>query len=1169
MSAAGEYFDMAQSSVERGVTLLEAGAGSGKTFAIEGLFLRLVAGEGIPLREILVCTFTNAATAELRSRIRGRLLAAHHQLRDGAVEDPALTAVLGGGVDAQVAHLRIAQALESMDQAQIFTIHGFCGRILSEHAFESGGAFQHAEVDDGSQIALRAARDFSRRAKLIAPLACLCLSAGIKRKPTDEEDAILLDNLCASAYRLRGADRDVEISPDEAASPGLEACEVSLLDSLARIRARWTIEKDEVMAFASDAKRAKSDLRKGAASAALALDELCAGSLLTDGTIGAIRLFTSGSIAGNVMTRPKAYPPDCRLFAECQSFFDVLAASRTAYVRSFLREVDGIVDAFRRDEGTLGHDDLIYKTAKALRPDGADSLARTMRRRYRAALVDEFQDTDSLQWSIFSRIFACDREHYLFIIGDPKQAIYRFRGADVHAYMDAAASADRAYALDRNWRSDPPLVEAVNALFSATPKPFGTGGIEFAPAIPAAKPDPRKSFVPGERLPVEPLRIILRNGLPGNKDGQCEWIFDRLCRDVSEMLASGSTIGGRPLAGGDIAVLVRTGEQARGVLDALTACAVRAVLQSDDSVFDSRAAEWMADLLAAALRPGRRGLAAWILAGPIFGKDGEEIRGLVQGGADELSELLPRFASVWADRGVMSAWRDLETRTGLRAGLAARPGGERELADLLHLAELLNVAERAGRFSPEALLRWFVRMRDERNSRPKGDDEIRLEGDSDAVRIVTAHKSKGLEFPVVILPFAGLEKKHDPGFVLIRESGRNVLHLEPDEDALAAESAESSQDETRLMYVSLTRARNRCLVYVPCPEGSPPACPTLSGILGAEGWKGICEALGRVRAACPQGVAVEHDAGDGAVAVLPVRAGGGDLVCRSFTRQIDRRPMVTSFSAICAGRAAEEAAELPERMDLPVPLVPAEAELEGLAAFPKGAGAGTFFHACLERLDFADRSKWREIVSERLAAAGMDVAKWLDVVVAGIGAVVDNPMGPEGVVLAGKGEGDLLRECEFYIPAMGPDPAILAAAFAGAGGPFADCAPMLACMRADGADGYLKGYVDLLFRHEGRTYILDWKSNWLGRDTGAYTAKAMHAAMLEHAYHLQGCLYAAALRRALAGRGEWDAERFGGILYVFLRGVDPAVPGGGVVYFRPGETLLDGIDEALAKGGVR
>ncbi|MBN1403138.1 MAG: UvrD-helicase domain-containing protein, partial [Opitutales bacterium] len=990
-------FDIGSTPLRNGLNLLEASAGSGKTYTIEGLFLRLIVERNVPLREILVCTFTKAATRELRARIRERLQKGRVELEAGSASDAALCAAIqAAGLDQRTALLRMAMALESFDQAQIFTIHGFCSRVLSEHAFESGCGFEMDLSGDTASLAGAIALDFRRKLNAEAPELLLFV----------ENRGWELVKSCVDAMKARGADRDIQLRPEYAAAwHGPEQAAREMRELLQGIVAQWESDGEEILAFMQDQKRAKIALRNMADAVDFAMRELARGRL-SSMTLGAVETLTEANIEEGRIQRCKEPIPQTALFGMASRFGGLLAEARLGLVHTFMKEVDEAADRQREISGKLGFDDLLYQTSRALSAGGV--LAGVLRSRYRVALVDEFQDTDRLQWGIFSKVF-CTPSHSLYIIGDPKQAIYRFRGADVHAYMEAASRADASLTLDTNWRSDEALVRAVNTLFSATEKPFGEDGIDFVPAKASGRIDEARAFSCGS-VPPEPMRFVLPR--PELERAGDSWALALLCEDILALLTGEARIGTRPVQGSDIAVIVPTHSDAAGVCAALAKLGVQAVEDSTQSVFDSAEARSVRDLLCAMLEAGNDGLRRWVMAGMLFGLDAAELARM-----DEDEKLWRRwddafhaFLRDWAESGIAAAFRAFELSTGLRPRVMGQPGGERSLTNVLHLVELLNDAEHRERLAPPALLQWLDRMRNDSAARPQDGHQTRLESDVRAVTVITRHKSKGLEFPIVFLPFendvAALKKDQ---LIQSREEDGPALWLLPasglDDDLRSQALREELNEDMRLLYVSLTRARNRCVVYVQRDTIEKSARQmALPVMLGASDWEGFVSAIERCKEAARDAFAIEYR--DYPLALVPLEnaAHGEELSCRHMRRRLDTRPMITSFSALhgdSARVATLPVEELPDREDSPIAVADTDVELSGVAAFPKGTAAGSFFHACFEHVDFAAPEGWRAEVEKQLVLAGLDASQWLETALACMGEVLHTPLEKGGFALAG------------------------------------------------------------------------------------------------------------------------------------------------------------------------
>ena len=758
--------------------------------------------------------------------------------------------------------------------------------------------------------------------------------------------------------------------------------------------------------------------------------------------------------------------------------------------------------------------------AVAASPD----LAARIRERFPCALIDEYQDTDRVQADIFERIYSLSgvadgaEAGRIFIVGDPKQSIYRFRSADVFAYLKASAgiSQEERLRLGRNYRSVPELAGAVNALFGR-PHPFVLPHIDFEAVTSAYPTTAPRLVVEGER-DVAPLqfRVLPVQGRKRPTKGDAtSTAAARAAAEIARLLALGAggraRIGDRPLTGGDIAVLVRKTDQGRVIAEKLRGHGIRSVEIGDADVFESREAEQLERLLWAISKPQSPDRVRGALAGDLFSLDAPELARLVDD--DEAwnvwKERLEAWRGIWEARGVATAIRRLlwdfesvrhpvtreredEHAPHGVARMLRHPEGARRLTNVMHLAELLQQAEADGRLSPTGLAAWFSRRRV--NAR-RGDEvaQLRLESDEDLVKIVSIHRSKGLEFPIVFLPFAWdartpAQNRRDRVDAVYHDRTEvdypEVLQLRPDDAAFESEWLEDYSDEARLLYVALTRARLRCVVTWGAANQSEHAplgwllqAPGADGADGAEDpesalataaaaskersapdWE---EALARVAARCPGAIGIETLSG--ADAPEPVRpdAPAAVLRARRLERALRRTRQMTSYSALARGTGAaattpdHEVVEMPDHDGDDAPQT--DAEIEGTHSdlreasertpftFPSGPRAGNCLHRIFERLDARHESvqDLDALCRESLAAHGFG-AEWADVA----RTMVENARRVRLAASAGPGVGagfrlrDLARpiaEMEFHLPAHRLDRQRLGATLAahGYGNPFA------------------------------------------------------------------------------------------------------------------------------------
>lgn len=1216
-----------------GRQLIEASAGTGKTWTIAMLFLRLVVERGLRVEEILVVTFTRAATAELSRRLRGRLqeaLAVLDRLdvwseeriaRELDLEGDPLLAWVQALKDPLEARRRIAEALHGMDGAAISTIHGFCARMLQEFAFESGSRLDVDILDDERAMVRRAVEDaWARRARGVEPL--------------------LLQQLIA---RRMGPEGLIDLAMTALADPS-----VPLLPSLDDLpeeelavaaAGRWLAARDRARRIWHDGGREAADRLKRAADQRLLDGRTYTFARVASWHYGLDQWFERDEVTSKDLpkgfdrfgrqllearTRKGASTPSHPFFDAAQELLDidrevgpVIERWIARFQRVFLDDVRNLVGESKERSRSVSYGDLLHRLDEALAdPTLGDTLARGVAARFPAVLIDEFQDTDPVQFRIFSRVQelgGTDGEGgTLFLIGDPKQAIYGFRGADVLAYLQARERTDARYTMTTNYRSDPGLLRAIASLFHGHPAPFVDPRIQFVFDVKAAAPTDRLVVADGEGgfRPLHPMHLIYvpADG-PGRRPhhtGELRgwWVHsqygDRVADEVVRLLSSGVHLvegdGPRPLGPGDVAVLVRTNRQARHLHHALSQRGVPAALQGDASVLETTEAEEMEAILRALADPGDPGAVRAALATRALGYDAARLRELSQ---DEprWERWVDRFhtwGATWSESGFLGAFRRLVHECDVPARLLALGGGERAMTNLLHLSELLQRVASEKRLHRAGLVAWLAGARaDSRAARSElgqEADPIRLESDSGAVKLVTVHRSKGLEYPVVMLPYLGEGLRDPDGLVRFHDDdGQLTLDMGgPDHEAHARRAAEEDLAEaTRLLYVALTRAKQHvALFWGPFPRHGSSALAWLLHGAGARE-ESLADLAERVRDLTDdQRVQRLRTLADGAKGGLylrplderpapPYRPATEEhpaLRATDVQRVLSVGWRVGSFSSLVRAGAADARSLVGEGRDVDASVTPlslpeptSSEEPVPLAEWPRGAEPGTVLHSVLEVLDFrADRATRLSTVTDVLAATG-GPTPWAERLTDGLDQAARVPFGPGEPSLRDLGPGDRLDELGFLVPARGASPTELAGVFDqhGASSIAKSYGLRVATMGFPPLTGLLKGYVDLVYRHECRYGIVDYKSNHLGERASDYSVDAIESQMLHHDYVLQYHLYVLALHRFLRARlPDYDYDHHViGARYLFLRGMVPeAGPGAGVFADRPPRALVHAMD---------
>ncbi|HBB79106.1 MAG TPA: exodeoxyribonuclease V subunit beta [Pseudomonas sp.] len=1196
-----------------GSRLIEASAGTGKTFTISALYLRLVLGHGgeqafarelLP-PEILVVTFTDAATRELRDRIRARLVEAARVFREEAEGDDLLRQLRADFPLERwpACACRLDIAAQWMDEAAVSTIHGWCQRMLREHAFDSGSLFTLSLETDHSELLAQVARDYWRLH--CYPLQGDALSWVMNRWGHP-------DNLLRSVRPLFG----------ERAAAG-ETSLATLLDAALQEQARalealkegWCEWADEIRQLLDQAVADK--LVDGRKIQARYYENWCEKlrhwSLGDEAELDLGTGFTRLTPDGLAECWKKGSPPPhpaLEAMCELPRRLRQLAGPDEAARRHAAAWICQRFEQEKRQRAEMGFDDMLTRLDAALQSDNGERLAQVIRTQFPVAMIDEFQDTDPLQYRIFDRIYAIEDNRAdcgLFLIGDPKQAIYAFRGADIHTYLRARrAMTGRLDDLDTNFRSSQPMVDAVNRLFrQAEARSEGQGAFLFREG--ADNPLPFSSVkargreelwqVEGQTPPALTLWQLPSAEPLANTFYRRE-MAARAASEITRLLVlgqqgeAGFARAGElaPLKPSDIAVLVRDGSEAQAIRGELARRGVRSVYLSDkDSVLASQEARDLLLWLRACAEPDvdRRLRAA--LASRSLGLELAELEQLNQ---DERvwERRVMQFRDYhqrWQRQGVLPMLRQLLHDFGLPQRLMQRSDGERALTNLLHLAELLQQAA-AELDGEQALIRHLAALLAGEGAAAE-EQVLRLESDAALVRVVTIHKSKGLEYPLVFLPFICSFRPAEGGRPLqLQDGDSRRLVLEPDEEDVGRADRERLGEDLRLLYVALTRARHACwLGIADLKKGNAKASLLHRSALGY--------LLGGGQPLSASGLLaswLEPLEKPGECLLLPAPDANDSSYREATVEQAEpswptpaRRAAehwwIASYSALRTGDSLESPIE---RFDDAAPENPAAQKaadderesvpmmtpvgLSGsLHLFPRGPNPGTFLHGLLEmagRDGFAqvasEPAALREQIARRCQRRGLDA--WIEPLNSWLGSLLTTPLKLEGDARVALAELTVYQpELEFWFETQRVDVRQIDALVQRHVLPGVPRPALL----PDRLNGMFKGFIDLVFEHQGRYYVVDYKSNWLGEGDAAYTDEAMQATVASHRYDLQYVLYLLALHRQLQLRlPDYDYDRHvGGALYLFLRG--SRAPGQGIHRARPPRELIEALD-ALFKG---
>lgn len=1240
----------------RGTQLIEASAGTGKTWTIAALYTRLILGHretgfDHPMTpdQILVVTFTDAATSELRDRIRARLAEAAAYLTNDAsdIKDDflkKLTKDISPELKKTLAY-RLTIAADAMDDAAIYTIHGWCSRMLRQHAFDSGAPFELKIEGEEIELLNESVRDFWRTFFYALPASECRLIANIARSPEDLLRKIrpLLKETAHSLETL-----------EPVSTPDPQAFRMSLSE-LSRInqnalsaeeaaRTLWKLHAGDIEEVIRNASE-KGHLRGQSYQSLnerLKLFRNWSQGRTTIKNANWITLFSVGGFKlNNAANHIEPEHPVFELMATWASHLnerDPLVEelhNRVLCSAAFWIRKD--FSGAKAQKARLDYNDLILHLHESLVENDNPRLAEIIRAQYPVALIDEFQDTDPQQYEIFDKIYGQGSDETAWLmVGDPKQAIYGFRGADVYAYLRARPKSDASdqsggtYTLPCNYRSAKALVKATNHLFEQAEKTHDRGAFNFPKNAGTndrigfssvnAKGRSEELVIDGQKANVMTLWYASNNSEPLPQKLYQKQMADECANEIVRLINKGGmeppqacfqeeTKTPRRLKEADIAILVRDGKEATAIRDALSVRGLRSVYLSDrDSVYESREAHDLLIWLRACLNPQNGRLIRSAMATRTMGLEYGDLEHL-NGDEFALDQRIVEFSAygeIWRNHGILPAIRQLILEQKLPERLMTLASGERTLTNLLHLAELLQT-ESELRDGEHGLLRFLQESIADELQESK-ENILRLESDQSLIRVVTIHKSKGLEYPLVFLPFVcGYKETRTNNMTTyryhIQEDPQHPLKLEllkgcaDGKAAKAKMEIERLQEELRLLYVAMTRAQHACwLGMAPLKIGNNQD-PTLhKGAMGyligggqplsAKELKGRIEAcihgLDRVRLveiAPSDPVTLAHQSTYLTLMKDELHFQGEGFeswwIASYSALKFSKSPASASNASIedeepetsKDDQSSEE--EVSNDSDGGSSTENSTIKAEGIHAFPAGAAHGVFLHDLLEsaaKIGFDVLSKDKDGSDQLIdgVTRGRNYSEWSQTLKTWLSDFIAQPFscGGQALTLSQLEARDCLTEMEFWFEAKGVWSYSLDAIFNRAALSKKD----RPALNPSKLNGVLKGFIDLVFRHEGKYYVADYKSNWLGNDARAYTETAIQEALLHKRYDAQYVLYLLALHRYLKSRlgTDYDYDRdIGGAVYFFLRGVGG--PAGGVHFEKPPQESIESLDR-LFKG---
>ena len=1173
--------------------LIEASAGTGKTYTLSFLYLRFIleSEPALSLDQILVVTYTTAATKELKDRIRSRLSEALVAFIDVDNAKGEYKALCANFEDHTEAIIRLNRALLSFDEASIFTIHSFCQRALKETAFDAALAFKTELLDNDDELMQMLMDDYWRKHFQKAPAALLSLLHDKEITPDT-----LLDDIRTAVGKPYLKRLHPNFTDDIAEqTQQLEANYLNAMQS-------WQQSADEI----ENLLRNHGGLYLNVANS---LDDMLAGMRLlaanSADTLPAELPLKTPKLTSNQLKVKKGYEPISHAFFDLWAAFlatkQALEQSLMDYHNILRNQVlDYLQENLpleKRRKGVMSFDDLLLQLQMALQQN--TTLAKTLSNQYQVAMIDEFQDTDPIQYDIFRRIYAeqspsalsqnafeqtdisqsdsaKEPSNVVFFVGDPKQAIYSFRGADIYTYLKASQDTQQQYTLDTNWRSHPDLIKALNQLFSQSEHPFYDNSILYQPVKSGQEQEPAlESLEP--RTPLRLWKIEETDGK--NKSAIMEEIAALVADDITRLLIASdngeATIAKQPIEGGDITILVRSHKQGQQMKAALTQRGVACVQSAKESIFKTREAEDLHHLLLAIAQPSQEDQVRRALVSDFFAYRGEDLLHFETNTMawDAKLHAFHHWHQCWLAQGFIPMMRVLMRDEQVQAQLLSHSDGERRLTNLLHLAELIHTESRQNSRGMEGTIRW-LRQQARQTELSSDRLQLRLESDAKLVQIVTVHKSKGLEYGLVYCPFLWADSirsaSSDAAIMFHADDEEHTPCLDigsPQRDHhLQLLEKETYAENMRLLYVALTRAKYHCTVVALTEKIK------YSPDKSALGWllsQGLAANSKNFLSAYQQNIKTLVSESNGVISEesLPDLEQGlhyrtkqktPTLNAREFSTAIRQDYRVSSFSGLTAGNHLQAH----DHDSNTLVNQPRYSNTEN--EFPRGANAGSCLHEIYEHSDFTQPlitdGKEQNAILDALEKWGFS-EELTDIAHDLINNSLQAPLTPlANFSLADLNNSQRLNEMEFYLPLallqVEALKQILLKHLPQEN--WQQVHDAVHKLNFEHVSGYLKGYIDLIFEYQGQYFVADYKSNTLED----YDRNGMLEAMAHAHYYLQYLIYSVALHRYLAQRitGYDYKTHFGGVYYLFIRGMSVDHEGAGVFYDLPSFELIDALD---------
>jgi len=1214
-----------------GRCLIEANAGTGKTYNITGIATRLIAenrfGAGTNISNILMVTFTRAATKELKYRMTERLHQCLRLFEKGTnpnTDDSFLEQFATQYGDNPNVKSYITNALDSIDELPIFTIHGFCRRLLNRYAVKAGINFNDSALVKQEDLIEEIIADYWRalnsraESNLLAAAMLTHLQENHKNPSgmAHKFGKYIGDSTLSILSRLD--EQEMQKYLETIQSHFTEVCNALTDDILAELKnlysGRYKLSARE---FKETNWPKRLEVLKRL-SACIFFFELSCKEIKRLKYLGyeGIKDKFNQHFSYDNLDLSKTAIQWMQLWDQFIADMAWYEGQTVVMDEQAIRELQQYYLIQLEEKEAYSYNELLYLAHKMISDNRA--IRNEVRSEYPAALIDEFQDTDPLQWKLFNQLYPLNTNEHsrylLYLVGDPKQSIYKFRGADIYTYIHAKASVpvENRFTLTANYRSDRDLIQAINRLWNCHESPFFNDDISYHNS---SHYHGNRSPLSGRLAPLTWITDACENEPELNANQAKKRSAHIAAQHIAQILYSGDTFGS--IQHSDIAVLCSANKEAALMKDVLREYGINSVLINRENVFESDEATELYIILKAVQEPGNHSKLRAALGTDIIGKK-ELLKKLttnkqqdtdIQNKWNHTISQFREWQDIWVQAGISDVLHTILADCAGLEHLLAHPDGERRVTNFYHIESLLEEMEKERPYEQQYLIQQFqsrIKNAKESSNTTAEEEELRLESDQNLVRLVTIHRSKGLKYPIVYCPFLwnGINAStlHSKKPFVFHQTGGQQKVIDVDGNRYTNSPyhyfCEELEERLRVIYVAMTRAQHHALfIHVPYKtnyaKGRQKAYSPLDYIL--LGRKRFLKALkAYFKFLDSEEAFIPYHEIEAAVKNLAASSKGtinhriwpdsglpqaqrpekeqnvrksDTLTLKNFPNpdQLYRNWKIHSFSSLSSDHNDDkeqhleaEAAKMDEviaeeEQAFPKPLT---AGKNTLFDFPKGKQTGLCWHAIFEHITFHNPDTWEEVVTHQLDTRGFDSKRWFPVMMRCIEQTMQIPLPPaEELRLGNLRPRDMHREMAFHFQLNQADfQAILQ---------IIRDAHSIHSSPPAGLGGFMNGFIDLTFVHNQRFYIVDYKSNYLGNRIDDYDPKNLAEAIKESHYDVQYHIYMLALcrylRQKLGSKFDYD-QHFGGVYYLYLRGIKDPNHLNGIHYHRPEKQTLLSLD---------